>query len=96
MYYVVCYDVNTETKEGRRRLRHVAKACEGYGQRAQKSVFEVSLNEVQYYRLITKLRGIINEEEDSLRSYRIMEPRQNYISSWGREMVRDLEKAVIL
>ena len=96
MYFVICYDVNTETKEGRRRLRHVAKACEGFGQRAQNSVFEVSLNEVQYHRLITKLVGIINEEVDSLRSYRIMEPRKNFISSWGREMVRDLEGPLIL
>jgi len=27
MWMVVCYDVNTETKEGRRRLRRVAQVC---------------------------------------------------------------------
>ena len=39
MLVLVCYDVNTETKAGRRRLRRVARACEGIGQRVQKSVF---------------------------------------------------------
>ena len=31
MLVIVCYDVNTETREGRRRLRRVAKVCEGTG-----------------------------------------------------------------
>ena len=29
MLVLVCYDVNTETRAGRRRLRRVAKLCEG-------------------------------------------------------------------
>lgn len=37
-WVVVTYDVSTETAAGRRRLRRVAKACEGYGQRVQKSL----------------------------------------------------------
>ena len=37
---VVAYDVNTESAEGRRRLRRVAACCEDYGQRVQNSVFE--------------------------------------------------------
>ena len=40
MLILVCYDVSTETPQGRRRLRRVAKACEAVGQRVQKSVFE--------------------------------------------------------
>lgn len=40
MLVLVCYDVSTETKQGRRRLRRVAKVCESTGQRVQKSVFE--------------------------------------------------------
>ena len=42
MLVIVCYDVNTETCKGRRRLRRVAKLCESLGQRVQKSVFEAS------------------------------------------------------
>ena len=40
MLVVVAYDVNTETKEGRKRLRHVAKICTNVGIRVQNSVFE--------------------------------------------------------
>ena len=44
MLVVVCYDVNTETRAGRRRLRRVAKVCESSGQRVQYSVFECQLD----------------------------------------------------
>ncbi|MGH3693756.1 MAG: CRISPR-associated endonuclease Cas2 [Pseudonocardiaceae bacterium] len=37
----VTYDVDTTTRDGQRRLRRVAKACEGYGYRVQKSFFEI-------------------------------------------------------
>src|SRR6266571_2180227 len=40
MLVVVAYDVNTESAEGRRRLRRVAKICKDNGQRVQNSVFE--------------------------------------------------------
>ena len=33
MLVVVAYDVSTETDEGRKRLRRVAKVCEDVGQR---------------------------------------------------------------
>ena len=35
MLVLVCYDVNTETAAGRRRLRRVAKVCESTGQRVE-------------------------------------------------------------
>jgi hypothetical protein len=35
MLVLVCYDVNTETSAGRRRLRRVAKVCESTGQRCK-------------------------------------------------------------
>ena len=44
MLVIVCYDVNTETSAGRRRLRRVAKVCEASGQRVQKSVFEFRID----------------------------------------------------
>ena len=47
MLVLVTYDVNTETAEGRRRLRKVAKTCVDYGQRVQNSVFECLLDAAQ-------------------------------------------------
>ena len=44
MYVLVTYDIQTTTPEGRRRLRHTAKACLDYGQRVQFSVFELKVD----------------------------------------------------
>nr|NLJ02582.1 CRISPR-associated endonuclease Cas2 [Bacillota bacterium] len=69
MMVLVTYDVNTETSEGRRRLRLVAKTCVNYGQRVQNSVFECLVDPVQLAQLRKKLESIIDPEKDSLRYY---------------------------
>ena len=48
MFILVCYDVETLTKEGKRRLRKVAKHCESYGQRVQHSVFECKMEKTSF------------------------------------------------
>jgi CRISPR-associated protein Cas2 len=95
MYYLICYDVNTETKEGRKRLRKVCQACKNFGQRAQKSVFEVDLTPALHQRLISSLLKIIDEEEDSLRVYRIAEPLEKNVQHWGIQLIMDLDGPVI-
>ena len=69
MMVLVAYDVNTETPEGRRRLRHVAKICENRGQRVQNSVFECLLDPAQWVALRQHLIDVMNPEKDSLRFY---------------------------
>ena len=69
MMVLVTYDVNTETSLGRKRLRHVAKACENRGQRVQNSVFECLVDPAQWVNLQEKLIKIIDPEKDSLRFY---------------------------
>ena len=66
---LVTYDVNTETEEGRRRLRRVAKVCENNGQRVQNSVFECLVDPEQWTRLRFRLIDEFNPQEDSLRFY---------------------------
>ena len=66
---LVTYDVSTETAEGRRRLRHVAKICENYGQRVQHSVFECLVDPAQWTKLKQELLDEIDDDEDSLRFY---------------------------
>ncbi len=55
MDLLITYDVATDTAAGRRRLRHAAKICLDFGQRVQKSVFECSVNEMQYELLKDRL-----------------------------------------
>jgi len=69
MMVLVAYDVNTETREGQRRLRHVAKLCENRGQRVQNSVFECLVDPAQWTELRQKLNKTINPAKDSLRFY---------------------------
>lgn len=85
MMVLITYDVNTETKEGRSRLRRVAKTCVDYGQRVQNSVFECSISPAQYEEVKIKLRKIINEDIDSLRFYLLGKNWQNRVETMGRD-----------
>ncbi|MEO8384603.1 MAG: CRISPR-associated endonuclease Cas2 [Betaproteobacteria bacterium] len=84
MMIIATYDVSTETKEGRRRLRRVAKVCESTGQRVQKSVFECEVNLMQYEELERRLLAEIDEQEDCLRLYRLTEPTECKIKQFGK------------
>ncbi len=96
MEVLVAYDVSTETAAGRRRLRRVAQACEGFGQRVQKSVFECVLNAGQMEQLRHRLRKEINLDEDSLRIYRLREPRDRYLQIMGRQPELDIRDPLVL
>jgi len=69
MLVLVTYDVETESPEGRRRLRRIAKACCDRGQRVQKSVFECLIDPAQWEMLRKKLTDIMDPQKDSLRFY---------------------------
>lgn len=71
MDLLITYDVDTTTKAGEKRLRRVAKICEGHGQRVQYSVFEVVCDDATKLRLIAALAEVINVETDSIRVYRL-------------------------
>ena len=91
MLIIVTYDVSTETREGRRRLRRVAKVCESMGQRVQKSVFECQVNDMQLEQLERELLAEINEQEDNLRFYRITEPVEVRVKQYGAFRSVDFE-----
>ena len=71
MLVLITYDVNTETAEGKTRLRKVAKQCVNYGRRVQNSVFECSLDEAQYVVFRNELKELIDTDKDSLRFYNL-------------------------
>lgn len=96
MLVLVCYDVNTETKEGRRRLRRVAKTCESTGQRVQKSVFECQLDLAQFEGLQRKLLMEINPLQDCLRLYRIPETRGFEVLEHGSFKAVDFDGPLVI
>lgn len=83
MLIIATYDVSTETPEGRRRLRRVAKVCLRFGQRVQKSVFECRVDQIQYEELERALLAEIDLEEDNLRFYRLTEPHELRVKQYG-------------
>jgi CRISPR-associated protein Cas2 len=95
MLILVTYDVSTKMVEGERRLRRVAQVCKDFGQRVQKSVFECSVNMAQYEDLVRRLRKCIEEDEDSLRFYRLVEPRDRYQKVFGVNHAVDFEAPLI-
>ena len=96
MNILIAYDVSTETPAGRKRLRKVALACQDFGQRVQKSVFECSVNEMQYEEVMRRLLAIIEEKEDSLRVYRLVEPKEKYVQVYGVNTAVDFEEPLVL
>lgn len=96
MIVVVAYDVSTETKEGRRRLRRVAQACKDYGQRVQKSVFECVLRESDWVSLKHRLLKEIAREEDSLRFYFLDEIAKTKTEHYGVREPVNLEGPLIV
>lgn len=66
---LVTYDVSTMDGRGAKRLRRVAKTCQNYGIRAQKSVFECNVAPDQWEELKHKLLKEFDPDEDSLRFY---------------------------
>lgn len=67
---IIVYDVRTSTPEGERRLRAVAKLCEGIGVRVQYSVFELRCEAAQLITLRKRLEDTIHVG-DSVRIYRV-------------------------
>ena len=69
MMVLVTYDVATDSPEGRRRLRRIARACEDVGQRVQFSVFECEMDPARWTALRARLIDLMDPSEDSLRFY---------------------------
>lgn len=95
MLVLVTYDVNTEDREGRKRLRRVAKQCVNYGVRVQNSVFECIVDAAQLRMLKKKLSDEIDEEKDSLRFYYLGNHHQTKVEHIGAKPTLSVEDELI-
>jgi CRISPR-associated protein Cas2 len=96
MLILVTYDVSTVEKAGQRRLRRVARACEDYGVRVQKSVFECQVGQKEWVQLRARLLKEIKDGEDSLRFYFLDETAKTKIEHHGVDKPIDLSEPLIL
>ncbi len=96
MLYVLAYDISTESKAGEKRLRKMAKICENYGQRVQKSVFEFQVEEKKFLQLKNEVLKNMKEDEDAVRIYRILEPRDKNVEEYGTFEAIDYEEDTLI
>lgn len=91
---IVVYDVCTDTPAGARRLRAVAKQCEGIGRRVQYSVFELHCEPAQLVKFIKGIEETICED-DSVRIYHVPVGVLARVIQLGRQKAAALPGAVI-
>ncbi|MBW2664437.1 MAG: CRISPR-associated endonuclease Cas2 [Deltaproteobacteria bacterium] len=66
MYVIAMYDINTETKAGRRRLRQIFKLMKKYLIRIQNSVFEGEITKAKFEEMKLKVNDLIDSAIDSV------------------------------
>ena len=66
MYIIGIYDINTETKEGRRTLNRIFKLMKKYLIHIQKSVFEGELTKAQFEKMKLEVTQLIDPNCDSV------------------------------
>lgn len=96
MLVLITYDVSTQTAEGRKRLRRVAKHCVSYGQRVQNSVFECYLDAGQFKLIQHQLESMIDPKTDSLRFYSLGNNYKTKIVHIGAKEAYDPEGILML
>jgi CRISPR-associated protein Cas2 len=89
--YVVAYDIPSN-----KRRRKVAELLEGYGQRAQWSVFECVLTEKKRMELQQRLQRRIKLDEDHIRFYHIPTYAVSQVQVWGGPPVVEPPVATII
>jgi len=96
MLVLITYDVKSESKDGKRRLRRLAKACLDFGQRVQYSVFECDVDPAQWTALRARLLSEYNETEDSLRFYYLGQNWKRRVEHCGAKPATDFEGLLIV
>ncbi|WP_282709033.1 CRISPR-associated endonuclease Cas2 [Ligilactobacillus sp. Marseille-Q7487] len=96
MMVLITYDVNTESKSGKSRLRKVAKLCVDYGQRVQNSVFECSITPAEFVEIKYKLAKIVDLKNDSIRFYLLGKNWQKRLEKIGKNDSYDPDKDLLI
>lgn len=91
MLVLITYDVRTDTANGKKRLRKVAKECCNYGQRVQNSVFECVMDAAKCREVKDKLLKIIDRDEDSIRFYYLGNNYKTKVEHYGVKESLDME-----
>lgn len=95
MLVLITYDVSTETPQGKKRLRKVAKECVNYGKRVQNSVFECVMDAAKCREVKEKLIKLIDEKQDSIRFYYLGNNYKTKVEHYGINNSFDVEGVLL-
>lgn len=90
MRYLITYDICHP-----KRLRRVARTCEDFGVRMQKSVFECDLDPAYFKLLWDALAELVVEDEDFIGVYTLCSACRERVQTMGRMGRPDLDSALI-
>ena len=93
---LVCYDVDTTTKAGERRLRQVGRICKNVGQRVQYSVFACRVTPAQLEALEARLVETMDLTTDCLHLYTLPGGREACLRRHGVSRYTDFDEPLIL
>ena len=97
MDVLVTYDIaGTDSREGARRLRCLARVLEQYGVRVQFSVFECRLSPERFARLAGDVQDVIDMERDSVIFYRFQGSLDEARERLGRSQAHQIGQPWIL
>lgn len=96
MMVLVTYDVDYNDLSSAKRLRKIAKTCENYGQRVQKSVFEMDIDPAQFVKVKDTLLKHMDEHKDSIRFYLLGSNWERRIEHYGHKPVYEQNAAIVL
>ncbi len=96
MMVLVSYDVSTLDRDGKRRLRRIAKHCLDFGQRVQYSVFECNVDPGQWEKLKARLLATYYSKEDSLRFYYLGANWKRRVEHFGAKAVKSPDEPIII
>ncbi|HOM11119.1 MAG TPA: CRISPR-associated endonuclease Cas2 [Spirochaetota bacterium] len=91
MRVVVVYDVRDNRR--RKRLHTLLK---GYGQWQQYSVFECELSQKKYFELVSRVKYIIDESEDSVLFYKLCAMCVTQTQSIGTAILYEEEEVLVI
>ncbi len=95
MLVLVTYDIAVSSSNGQRRLGKAAKVCINYGRRVQNSVYECIVDAAEYQQLKQELLAIINNEEDTVRFYKIGNNYRSKVEYYGLDNGIDVDSELI-
>ena len=88
IYALIIYDIT----DNKRRLK-LAKMLKGYGNRVQKSGFEIHVSKAKYEKLLKKISQYCGDS-DSIRLYKIN--AQSEVKKWGVDLSQEYEEVIVI